>query len=151
MQFMLAPYPIDGDPFADGRPELGAHVTNNSWGCPEVEGCDPFTLEAAVNALRSAGIFVVTSVGNDGYAGCETVSSPIALFEQSYSVGAISRDGSVAAFSSMGPVRADGSGRTKPDIAAPGVDILSAYPGRHAILPPLVHPWLDRMWRVLSP
>lgn len=37
--------------------------------------------------------------------------------------------GQVASFSSRGPVTADGSGRIKPDIAAPGVDILSAAPG----------------------
>jgi hypothetical protein len=129
MQFMLAPYPHGGDPFENGRPDLGAQITNNSWGCPEVEGCDPATLEAAVNALRAAGIFVVTSVGNDGFGGCETVTAPIALFDQVYSVGAIGEDGSLASFSSMGPVTLDGSGRVKPDIAAPGVDILSAYPG----------------------
>ena len=35
----------------------------------------------------------------------------------------------IAFFSSRGPVTADGSGRMKPDIAAPGVDILSSLPG----------------------
>jgi subtilisin family serine protease len=129
MQFTFAPFPLDGDPFTDGQPAMGAHITNNSWGCPQVEGCDPFTLAAAVDALRAAGIFVVSSVGNDGYGGCETVNTPIALFAEVYSVGAISRDGALAPFSSKGPVVVDGSGRMKPDIAAPGVDIVSAYPG----------------------
>jgi subtilisin family serine protease len=37
--------------------------------------------------------------------------------------------GNMAFFSSRGPVTADGSGRIKPDITAPGVDILSSLPG----------------------
>jgi subtilisin family serine protease len=35
----------------------------------------------------------------------------------------------MADFSSRGPVTADGSGRMKPDIIAPGVDIYSSLPG----------------------
>ncbi|HXD09683.1 MAG TPA: S8 family serine peptidase, partial [Anaerolineales bacterium] len=46
-----------------------------------------------------------------------------------FSVGAIDRNGNVTEFSSRGPVTADGSGRMKPDIVAPGRDILSALPG----------------------
>ena len=67
LQFMLAPFPLDGDPFRDGDPVLSANVLNNSWGCPqEYEGCDPESLRPAVAALRDAGIFVVASAGNDG-------------------------------------------------------------------------------------
>jgi subtilisin family serine protease len=129
MQFMLAPFPQNGDPLHDGRPDLGAQVLNNSWGCPPVEGCDPTALLDAVSALRAAGIFVVASAGNDGEGGCETVRDPIALYAQVFTVGAVDKDGLLASFSSTGPVEADGSGRTKPDIAAPGVNVLSAYPG----------------------
>jgi subtilisin family serine protease len=46
-----------------------------------------------------------------------------------FSVGAIDQDGKIAGFSSRGPVTVDGSGRTKPDIVAPGVDIYSSLPG----------------------
>ena len=129
MQFMLAPFPQNGDPLRDGRPELGAHVLNNSWGCPPVEGCDPESLLPAVAALRSAGVFVVASAGNEGSGGCGSVSAPIALYDPVYSVGAVSEGGTLAPFSSIGPVEVDGSGRIKPDIAAPGVDVLSSYPG----------------------
>ena len=59
MQFMLAPFPQDGDPLSDGDPSLAADVLNNSWGCPELEGCDPNALLAAANHLRDAGIFVM--------------------------------------------------------------------------------------------
>ncbi|MEN4010896.1 MAG: S8 family serine peptidase [Bellilinea sp.] len=128
-QFMLAPFPQDGDSFLDGQPALGAQVLNNSWGCPEVEGCDATVFLPAVSALKAAGIFVVVSAGNSGFAGCESVDSPPAIYEQVLSVGAINRFGDLAGFSSVGPVVADGSNRIKPEILAPGEEILSAYPG----------------------
>ncbi len=128
MQFLFAPFPQDGDPFADGRAELGAHIFNNSWACPPLEGCDPESLQAAVEALRQAGVFFVTSAGNSG-SECGSVSDPPAIYEAVFSVGATDASGAVAPFSSRGPVDIDGSGRVKPDIAAPGVDVLSAVPG----------------------
>ncbi len=127
MQFMLAPYPQTGDPFHDGDPARAPHVLNNSWGCPPIEGCDAGTLSAAADALSAAGIFVVASAGNGG-PGCSTVSEPIALYPDVLSVGAVDRQGALAVFSSRGPVTVDGSNRTKPDVAAPGVDVLSAFP-----------------------
>jgi len=128
MQFMLAPFPQDGDPFVDGDPTRAADVLNNSWGCPEIEGCDPNALLAGANHLRDAGIFVVVSAGNDGPS-CSTVDAPLSLYDSVFSVGAIDQSGEMAFFSSRGPVTADGSGRIKPDIVAPGVDILSSVPG----------------------
>jgi subtilisin family serine protease len=128
LQFMLAPYPQDGDPFRDGDPARAAHVLNNSWGCPPIEGCDANALVAAAAALRAAGIFVVASAGNSGPA-CSSVNDPIALYDDVFTVGAVDRDGDLAIFSSRGPVAVDGSQRLKPDIAAPGVDVLSAWPG----------------------
>jgi subtilisin family serine protease len=128
MQFMLAPFPQGGDPFADGDPTRAADVLNNSWGCPEIEGCDPQALIAAANHLRDAGIFVVVSAGNDG-PNCSTVNAPLSLYDSVFSVGAIDRNGDVTEFSSRGPVTADGSNRIKPDIVAPGRDIFSALPG----------------------
>jgi len=127
MQFMLAPFPIGGDPFVDGDPTQAAHVMNNSWGCPSIEGCDPNALLYAANHLRDAGIFVVVSTGNDG-PNCETVESPLSLYDSVFSVGAIDQSGDLARFSSRGPVTADGSGRIKPDIVAPGVDVFSSLP-----------------------
>jgi subtilisin family serine protease len=127
MQFMLAPFPQDGDPLKDGDPTKAAHVMNNSWGCPTLEGCNPTALLPAADNLRHAGIFVVVSTGNDG-PNCETVESPLSLYDSVFSVGAIDQFGDMAPFSSRGPVTADGSGRIKPDIVAPGVEILSALP-----------------------
>jgi subtilisin family serine protease len=128
MQFMLAPHPPDGDPWTVGDPALGADILNNSWGCPEEEGCDPASLQPAVRALRAAGIFFVVSAGNEGPA-CNTVAAPPAIYDEAFSVGAATIGGAIADFSSRGPVTVDGSNRTKPDVVAPGVDILSAYPG----------------------
>lgn len=129
MQFMLAPFPRNGDPFLDGKPEKGANILNNSWGCPTVEGCDAEVFHPAVKALRTAGIFVVASAGNSGFGGCSTVQDPLAIYEDVYTVGAIDSNGNLAGFSSLGPVEVDGSGRIKPDIVAPGVDVYSSYPG----------------------
>jgi len=128
MQFMLAPFPHGGDPFLDGDPTRAADVLNNSWGCPKIEGCDPNTFVAAADHLRDAGIFVVVGTGNDG-PNCSTVNAPLSLYDSAFSVGAIDRNGNVTEFSSRGPVTADGSNRMKPDIVAPGRDILSALPG----------------------
>lgn len=128
LQFLFAPYPQDGDPFGDGRPDLGAHVLNNSWGCPVVEGCDPNALLAAVQALRAAGVFVVASAGNEGNA-CGSIADPIALYDEVFTVGAVDEAGDLAPFSSRGPVMVDSSNRPKPDLVAPGVDVLSAFPG----------------------
>lgn len=128
MQFMLAPFPQNGDPFVDGDPMLAADVLNNSWGCPDLEGCDPNALLPAVDNLRAAGIFVVVSTGNDG-PNCSTVTAPLSIYDSVFSVGAIDQFGNMAPFSSRGPVTVDDSGRMKPDIVAPGVDIFSSLPG----------------------
>ncbi len=123
MQFMLAPFPQNGDPFKDGEAGKGANVLNNSWGCPAAEGCDPETFIPAVRALKDAGVFVVASAGNTGYGGCSSIQDPLALYEDVYTVGAVDKNRNLAGFSSVGPVTVDGSGRTKPDIGAPGVDV----------------------------
>jgi serine protease AprX len=124
-EFMLAPYPVGGTP-QQGNPALAPDVTNNSWGCPPSEGCSPGTLQAAVAAQRAAGIVTVASAGNGG-PGCSTVDDPIAIYDESYSVGALSTGtDNLASFSSRGPVTIDGSNRVKPDIAAPGTSTRSA-------------------------
>jgi hypothetical protein len=127
LQFLFAPFPQAGNPLRDGRPDLGAHIFNNSWGCPEIEGCDPASLLPAVQLLRAAGVFVVSSAGNTGDS-CASINDPIAIYEEVFTIGAVGQDGALAFFSSRGPVTADESGRVKPDLIAPGVNVLSAYP-----------------------
>ncbi len=71
---------------------------------------------------------MVVSAGNSGYSGCGTVGDPPAIYENVLSVGAITELGTLADFSSLGPVLVDKSERVKPDLVAPGQEILSAYP-----------------------
>ncbi len=126
-EFFLAPYPVGGDPAADGRPELAPHIINNSWACPPSEGCDADSLRQVVETARAAGMFVVSSAGNSGAAGCGSVDDPIAIYDAAFSIGAHNEEGIVAGFSSRGPVTVDGSERLKPDLSAPGVRVYSTY------------------------
>ncbi len=134
-EFFLAPYPQGGDPMTEGRPDLAPDVINNSWGCPPDEGCDVASLRQIVETMRAAGIMVVASAGNNGKQ-CNAqnnqpislgVHDPIAIYDAVFSVGAHDSRGTIASFSSRGPVDIDGSGRRKPDISAPGVSVYSTW------------------------
>ncbi len=131
MQFMLAPYPQDGDPFRGGRPELAADISTNSWGCPaRLEGCDEETLWFATRALRAAGIFFVAAAGNEGPA-CNSLHTPPGNYANTImSVGALAPDGDIATFSNRGPETHSPDGARGPDVLAPGVQVLSAWPNR---------------------
>ena len=125
-EFLLAPTDANG---ANPRPEIGADITSNSWGCPASEGCtDPNILRAVIENTRAAGIFVAVAAGNGGSAGCSTISIAPEFYEASFSVGATTRADTIAGFSSRGPVTVDGSNRLKPDVVAPGVSIRSSVP-----------------------
>ena len=120
-EFFLAPTDLGG---RNPRPELGAHVINNSWGCFVSEGCtDPNLLKMVVENVRAAGIFVAAATGNYGRNGCGSVIDPPAIYEAAFSVGAITLDDAIADYSSRGPVVRDGSNRLKPDLVAPGVGV----------------------------
>jgi subtilisin family serine protease len=123
MEFFLAPYPVGG---GQGDPTKAPDITTNSWGCPPSEGCSVDSLQAAVEAQAAAGIQMVVAAGNAGSA-CSTVVDPPSFYEASYTVGALNTGlDSIAGFSSRGPVTIDQSGRTKPDITAPGTNTRSA-------------------------
>ena len=127
-EFFLAPYPQGGDPATQGRPDLAPHIINNSWSCPAYEGCDADSLRQIVETLRAAGQLVVSSAGNEG-SSCGSVQNPIAIYDAALTVGAVAESGTIAGFSSRGPVDRDGSGRAKPDLSAPGVAVYSSYLG----------------------
>jgi hypothetical protein len=124
LQYMLAPFPRESDAF-HGNPARGADVLNNSWGCTKLEGCQPDTLATAVRALSIAGVYPVFAAGNTG-PNCASIADPPASSPDVFTVGAIDRNGSVADFSSRGPVSGVAN---KPDVVAPGVDVVSALPG----------------------
>ncbi|MFF4017905.1 S8 family peptidase [Streptomyces sp. NPDC001843] len=98
----------------------GARVANLSLGQADTPGEDP--VEAAVNALsKSSGMLTVAAAGNEG-PDAGTVDSPGAA-ESALTVGAVDGEDRLADFSSTGPT-ADSA--LKPDLTAPGVDIVSA-------------------------
>ncbi|KAI0235242.1 hypothetical protein L0F63_006642 [Massospora cicadina] len=121
LQFFLSPTDLQGQ---NPRPDLRPHVIGNSYACPVKEGCSKITFHAAILALKRAGIFFVTSAGNDGQFGCGSISNPPAVDPLSFTVAA-SEYNSYARFknSSIGPV----AGRTVAiDLIAPGADITGA-------------------------
>ncbi|MBQ1025621.1 S8 family serine peptidase [Micromonospora sp. C95] len=100
--------------------EVEADVVNLSLGGADTPEVDP--LEEAVNTLtEQTGALFVISAGNAGRAG--TVGSP-ASADAALAVGAVDRDDQLAYFSSQGPRVGDDA--LKPDITAPGVDIVAA-------------------------
>ncbi|HKE47132.1 MAG TPA: S8 family serine peptidase [Rhodanobacteraceae bacterium] len=123
MQWMLAPTDLNGE---NPNPDLAPDVVSNSWGCPPSEGCTVGDeLEEAVSNVVAGGILFVASAANDGPA-CETITTPPATYDASFVVGATDSGDHIAGFSSRGPVT--GSTLIRPDIAAPGVSIVSSYP-----------------------
>lgn len=118
----------DGNPATADQPQ----VVNNSWSAADAN--DPWFRELILT-WRHLGIVPVFAAGNSGPDG--TVGSP-AGYPEAIAVGAVDAGGTIADFSSRGPVtwqNRDGLGPAagtvirKPDIVAPGVDILSALPG----------------------
>ncbi|MEM7346292.1 MAG: S8 family serine peptidase, partial [Chloroflexota bacterium] len=122
MEFFLAPYPLNGDPFTDGDVAMAPHIINNSWACPDFEGCDDTILEPAIDALRAAGIMMVSAAGNSGPR-CQTVFEPPSRYDNVFSVGATDKGGQIVGFSSRGPTP---SQLLKPDISAPGAKLGSS-------------------------
>ncbi|XVS66307.1 S8 family serine peptidase [Actinosynnema sp. CA-299493] len=100
--------------------EQGADVINMSLGGRDTPDVDP--LEQAIETLTAqTGTLFVVAAGNSGAPG--TLSSP-ASADAALAVGAVERDDGIADFSSRGPRVGDGAPR--PDITAPGVDIVAA-------------------------
>ncbi|WP_129788207.1 S8 family serine peptidase [Promicromonospora panici] len=110
---------IDGMEWAA---EQGADILNLSLGEPGnyTDGTDPASL--AVDALSEQyGLLAVAAAGNEGP---EPGTIPtLGTASSALTVAAVGDDDAVAGFSSVGP-RADGA--LKPDIAAPGVEIVAA-------------------------
>ena len=97
-----------------------AQIVNLSLGSDvSCDGTD--ALSEACDAAVGKGLVVVVAAGNSG-PGSRTVGSP-GCAREVMTVGASSDDDQVANFSSRGPTS---DGRVKPDIVAPGVNIISA-------------------------
>lgn len=99
----------------------GAKVVNLSLGGDPTDGTDP--LSQALNELsRDTGTLFVVAAGNSGPSS-GTVGSPGSA-DEALTVAAVDKQDRMADFSSRGPRVGDGA--AKPDIAAPGVDIVAA-------------------------
>lgn len=128
MEWFLAPTDLNGE---NPNPDLAPDVINNSWGCPVEappvgEGCTPSDiLEDAVDNLVAGGVFFVASAGNDG-SSCQSILAPPAMYDASFVVGATTSSDAIAGYSSRGPV--SGLVTVKPDVAAPGSSVPSAFP-----------------------
>lgn len=125
-EWLLAPTRSDG---SDPQPALSPDIINNSWACTSGEGCtnDQLAiLASAADSIRAAGILSVAAAGNQGNSSCGTVSDPPTIYPEVFSVGATNSANSLASFSSIGPVIRDGSQRFKPDLVAPGQNVVSS-------------------------
>ncbi|WP_436531272.1 S8 family peptidase [Actinoplanes sp. HUAS TT8] len=99
--------------------DSGAKVINMSLGGSATDGTDP--MSAAVDELSGRGALFVVAAGNEG--GDYTVGTPGAA-TSALTVGAVDADNQLAGFSSRGPRLGDQG--LKPEITAPGVDIVAA-------------------------
>ncbi|HEX4817990.1 MAG TPA: S8 family serine peptidase [Nonomuraea sp.] len=116
-QWMLAPTDLSG---RNPRPDLAPDIVNNSWGKAGFHDWYKETVEAWV----AAGIFPMFANGNEGPA-CDTSGSP-GQYEISYSSGAFDVNNALYSRSSKGEGE---NGEIKPNIAAPGVNVRSSWPG----------------------
>lgn len=120
---LLEAMQVIADP--DGNPATADHpaICSNSW---HGSGGRKFFLRATQRWLE-LGILPVFATGNDG----PTVSTTWipAGYLESIAVGATDRRDAIPDFSSRGPIFWDGIAHVKPDVCAPGEDVLSAAPG----------------------
>lgn len=116
MEFML-------NPEGPGAVKIPCAV-NNSWGHPEMPDHELFY--RAIEAWEAAGILAVFAAGNDGTPQSIGIpgNHPLAL-----TIGATGPNGKLTDFSSRGPAVMNGKTVQKPDLTAPGAEILSSIVG----------------------
>jgi hypothetical protein len=123
----------------DGNPATSFDVpdtSSNSWGLADFHGypdCDEEFWDF-LDAVEAVGVVVIFSAGNEGNGGLRRPSDRATDEYRTHAVAAV--DGNVpswpiAGFSSRGPTQCtpDGSDAIKPDISAPGVNVVSAFAG----------------------
>ncbi len=99
----------------------GADVISMSLGADiNGDGTDPLSI--AVDWAVDQGVVCVVAAGNAGWGGMFTVGIP-AVSRKAITVGATTKADKVADFSSQGPTA---DLRLKPDVCAPGVNIIAA-------------------------
>jgi subtilisin family serine protease len=111
--------------------QQGADIVNMSLGASPTDGADPMSM--ALNQLSAAhdALFVVAA-GNSG-PGSQTVVTP-AVAEAALAVGNVSKGEDLHPVSSRGPRLGDYA--VKPEITAPGTDIVAARSSEGTLPPP---------------
>ena len=123
----------DGDPGTNW--DVPA-VCSNSWGVTTGHGyppCDEL-FWSYLDACEAAGTVILFSAGNEAYSGLRRPADRATDDYRTCAVAAVDAndpDWPIASFSSRGPTYCtpDGTAAIKPDIAAPGVNVRSCYPG----------------------
>ncbi|KAB8315759.1 S8 family serine peptidase [Tolypothrix campylonemoides VB511288] len=117
------------DVVKDMQQEKRLRIANCSWGVPSPTLDGNSAVSETAERATKLGLVVVKSAGNDGTKrpGPGSLTLPADARGDVIVVGASSRDSTrVMPFSSRGPTSDE---RPKPDILAPGEQILSAKPG----------------------
>jgi subtilisin family serine protease len=107
--------------------EWGADVVSMSLGGSEEAPGNPY--DVIISGLSKEGMIFCIAAGNSG-PDPETIGTPGSC-EAALTVGAVDIQGNIADFSSRGRTK---DGRIKPDVVAPGVNILSTSAGYIALM-----------------
>jgi hypothetical protein len=109
----------------------GMNVINLSLGEPEVDPARDIVVRA-IDGAAQAGVVPCIAAGNDGENGKGSISSPgsapLAITAAAATTGRGAAPDIIAGFSSIGPTPY--SLQLKPDVAAPGVSVVSSVPER---------------------
>jgi subtilisin family serine protease len=105
--------------------DQGADVVSMSLGAA-TDGQSDILSETVDQLSAGSDTLFVIAAGNDGRNGESTLGSP-GIADSALTVGAVSKSDVLADFSSRGPRKGDHA--IKPDITAPGVDIVAARAG----------------------
>lgn len=95
--------------------EQGAHIINMSLG----GGYDPGIAKACRDVIQQ-GVFIICAAGNDGYQGGRNTVGWPARLPETLAIASYNEQGQLSDYSSRGP---------EVDVAFPGEDILSTWPG----------------------
>src|SRR5712691_1241925 len=118
------------DPFGNGT--RGADIVSVSLGskAPLFVATD---VSVAAQWALDRGVFLVASAGNDGGPFDDGDVAIPANVPMALAIGAVDSSGRIASFSSIGSSVNRTDPNLKPEVAAPGVQIISTAPGAHYV------------------
>ncbi|SDG00295.1 Carboxypeptidase regulatory-like domain-containing protein [Sinosporangium album] len=127
-QWMLAPTDRAG---RHPRPDLAPDIVTSFWRFPSSDSSVnigfPRWYREVLDAWVAAGIFPVLDNSFNESGACGSAVAP-GGFANAYTAGTFGADNAIWQWSTRGPGE---NGQVKPDIAAPGVDVLTSWPGNN--------------------